>query len=935
MKKNLTAKLLLFMALMLTGQSNAWGQQVSEWTATNTTYTSGQQITGSVDGVVTMTLGTDNGWVYDTGRKALVTRTQQSPTLNENNIPTAGGYVVITPKKDINFEMTTYSTQNNCNLYMYDEQGNKLKDFRQKAYQTNDFGTLEAGQRYYIYGGGFKAAGDGSNLEYVFFQKFKATVVADAPSGDGDTGTIPFAAKNRITDNGDGTFTTAGNAGNQYAMALADLSEVSGIGEAVAVTLEFDVSINGRTLVGIGDKDVRGDNANGSSKSTYNADGLIMRYGTKDGTYVRINDGTNNSAAMGVVSHVSFTLDRTNSTYSYTITNKETGDKLFSAKGVATDISNATVVEVYSWVGNQTNTLSSISYTIVSGSATPDPGPGPGPDPVVTAFPGATDKSSSFAQSQNYQLQMGKKATFSFKNYGYGVNPDGVANSWHNWTVGIYTGEVCHAFTRADFWDNIMNATTGYEAMSVDNGQTKTWVDWNKFQEDMKDATVNLTVTYNSNGQLAIHAESKGAKSGNIYYVDRTVEGMTANSVDVRLGIEYSYITNLTSNITSINGDEPGDEGTYYVVNISKNIVNGTITANPATAKAGQTVTLSVSPAKGYALVTLDVLQGTNYIKVTNRQFTMPEGAVTVHATFVPVEEGEGIYNVVVDEFLNGTITASRSKANEGNTVTLTINPADGYALTSLRIVPTTATYDGPEFSVFSRMAKAAIEFAADIAWKQVSETDYTFTMPASDVAVIATFAEKKMAYLTIPTQWITFYAPENYSLPAGVNAYTIASVVAPTADDMGAVILKKQGFIAKEVPMILENTVLGQNLSRFNLAVTVGSQIDAADVCSEFVGVSAPYVIQNGDICFVLRNGQFMRYTGKSIDAHNCYLMFNTPNAARGFRLFIEDETDGISSIASEAAAQGQVYDLQGRRVNSTSQKGVYIVDGKKMMMK
>jgi hypothetical protein len=151
----------------------------------------------------------------------------------------------------------------------------------------------------------------------------------------------------------------------------------------------------------------------------------------------------------------------------------------------------------------------------------------------------------------------------------------------------------------------------------------------------------------------------------------------------------------------------------------------------------------------------------------------------------------------------------------------------------------------------------------------------------------------------------------------------------------MGAVILKKQGFIAKEVPMILENTVLGQNLSRFNLSITAGSEIAASDVCSEFIGVDAPYVVQNDDICFVLRNGQFMRYTGKSIDAHNCYLMFNTPNAARGFRLFIEGETDGISSVASEAADEGQIYDLQGRRVDSTRQKGVYVVDGKKVIMK
>ena len=88
-----------------------------------------------------------------------------------------------------------------------------------------------------------------------------------------------------------------------------------------------------------------------------------MYYGTGDGTYVRVNGGTNNSAAMGVTSHIVFTLDRVNGTYSYTITNSDTEDVLFSASNLTTDVNSATIIEVYSWVGNQSTVLSSVSYS--------------------------------------------------------------------------------------------------------------------------------------------------------------------------------------------------------------------------------------------------------------------------------------------------------------------------------------------------------------------------------------------------------------------------------------------------------------------------------------------------------------------------------------------------------------------------------------------
>ena len=48
------------------------------------------------------------------------------------------------------------------------------------------------------------------------------------------------------------------------------------------------------------------------------------------------------------------------------------------------------------------------------------------------------------------------------------------------------------------------------------------------------------------------------------------------------------------------------------------------------------------------------------------------------------------------------------------------------------------------------------------------------------------------------------------------------------------------------------------------------------------------------------------------------------------------EDEATGINSIDNgQLTIDNSVYDLQGRRVNGNAQKGVYIVNGKKVITK
>lgn len=147
--------------------------QVVKWNVSNTAYSAGQELSSNTD-VVSVKLGeTSLSWLYNTGRKGITTYVQGTPA-------NGGSYIVVKPTKDISLSLATYSSMSNCNLKMYEEStpSTVLKDFRQKDYKTNDFGKLEAGKTYYIYGEGFKtvaAAGNTSSLEYIFFQSFTAT----------------------------------------------------------------------------------------------------------------------------------------------------------------------------------------------------------------------------------------------------------------------------------------------------------------------------------------------------------------------------------------------------------------------------------------------------------------------------------------------------------------------------------------------------------------------------------------------------------------------------------------------------------------------------------------------------------------------------------------------------------------------------------------
>ncbi len=149
---------------------------------------------------------------------------------------------------------------------------------------------------------------------------------------------------------------------------------------------------------------------------------------------------------------------------------------------------------------------------------------------------------------------------------------------------------------------------------------------------------------------------------------------------------------------------------------------NGTVVANKSAATEGETITLTITSAEGYEVESVTVTYGDGQtVEVKDNKFVMPAGDVMVSATFKKI-----VYTITIaDDIKNGVLTADKTTAAEGETVTLTVAPAEGYEVESV-----TVTYgDGQTVEV---------------------SAENTFVMPAGAVTITVVFKESGTAIGTV-----------------------------------------------------------------------------------------------------------------------------------------------------------------------------------------
>ena len=274
---------------------------------------------------------------------------------------------------------------------------------------------------------------------------------------------------------------------------------------------------------------------------------------------------------------------------------------------------------------------------------------------------------------------------------------EGIGNTYKNKGavqlkhVGSETPELKIEDSTLTLTGNGNGATTGEQTVYVGDATVTIDADSNVYAQikSTDSATQYYTVVFkNENGedQSKIVASTSEPISlpdlpdqGYNHFVGWT-DGTTTYDANTQVKIEKD--TTFTAVWTYIPPANPN-----YRIDIPA-AEGGTVTADPAAAKAGATVTLTATPDEGYAVGTITVTDRFgDAVKVTENAdgtytFTMPNGQVTVKATFVEteepapaepfpdVDENDWFYDEVVYVYENGLMNGVENNQFAPNTAT-------------------------------------------------------------------------------------------------------------------------------------------------------------------------------------------------------------------------------------------------------------------------
>jgi len=221
---------------------------------------------------------------------------------------------------------------------------------------------------------------------------------------------------------------------------------------------------------------------------------------------------------------------------------------------------------------------------------------------------------------------------------------------------------------------------------------------------DDKSADAQITDANNIKGDAAVSYYATNAssnKTGDALTVAPTAAG--TYWAEITLGSATAHVVYTITDLA-------------YTVTISDNLVGGTVAADKTSAKFGETVTLTITPDNGFTIKTVKYNDTAITANGGVYSFTMPAANVTVSAEF----EGEPFDVTISNAITGGTVAVSSAldngKARAGSEVTLTVTPATGYQIGTVKYNETTIT---PSNGV------------------------YKFTMPTEAVTVSATFVGK------------------------------------------------------------------------------------------------------------------------------------------------------------------------------------------------
>ena len=285
--------------------------------------------------------------------------------------------------------------------------------------------------------------------------------------------------------------------------------------------------------------------------------------------------------------------------------------------------------------------------------------------------------------------------------------------------------------------------------------------------------------------------------------------------------------------------------------------------------------------------------------------------------------EAETIYE------LKFAYRSHESGSNNGVTVSVLNDYNEGLAATAYDA--NASTTEWAEESVFFKTGEAGNYVLTLANSGNTWMTGVSIKTASEAVEVPMTITKAKFA---------TFCAPFDVTIPDGVEAYTVEDVSGNALDKTQIT----DGTIPANTPVLIWKDVTDTYEKSF-----FGMQAEGVTTCNEgvLIGVfqrtAAPvgcYGLQyNSTTKKVTFNKVESESDGVMVGAYRAYL--TVESNARTLYINDGDDTTGINSLEATTAVEdllsgADIYDLNGRKVNGSLQKGkVYIVNGKKLYVK
>ena len=381
------------------------------------------------------------------------------------------------------------------------------------------------------------------------------------------------------------------------------------------------------------------------------------------------------------------------------------------------------------------------------------------------------------------------------------------------------------------------------------------------------------------------------------------------------------------------------DVNTYTVTITGTGNYTGTATKNFTINKANAEITKAPTAKTLTYTSTAQALVEAGTVSAGTLKYSK-----TIDGTFaeaIPEETNAGTYTVYYK--VDGNENYNGIEASETNKVSVTINPA---TITGVTLTESALVYNGESQTVEIATVTAGTlvltnentDFAKvfDISGNSATERGtHTVTITAKENSNFtgSATADFSIKYRTASLEEFefeagqtfgTFYSPEeNLELPETIKAYIISGVSG------NSVTLTELNYIPMGVPVLVEKIE--------GTATRPEANPETTDNMLKYASENASLNRSAGTL-YVLYNGMFVRATNNTVAVQNVYLQVpvSTPNSARTLSIKGGDGTTAIESVDwIESSDTDRWYDMQGRRIERPTKTGIYLNNGKKVVIK